>query len=284
MIRVFVDSASSIKQEEKEKYNVEIIPLRYLMGETEYEDGVDLSIDEFYNLLINQKLFPKTSLPFLDKVQERVTYYTDNGDDVIIITLSSKISGTYSALSTMFEDNKHVAVIDSLTAVGGIRIMVQEINKYRDTESMEFIVDKVKKLVPKIRVMAIPETLDYLLKGGRLSKKEWLIGSILKIKPVISLNEKGVTVCAKRIGLASSMKYIANALIEHNCDENYPIVPSYTYSDGNLKRLIELTDEKYKKQMIEFDNLDPAIACHWGPNAFGFIFVSKTEEKENEQN
>ena len=275
MIRVFVDSASSIKQEEKEKYNVEIIPLRYLMGETEYEDGVDLSIDEFYNLLINQKLFPKTSLPFLDKVQERVTQYTDNGDDVIIITLSSKISGTYSALSTMFEDNKHVAVIDSLTAVGGIRIMVQEINKYRDIESMESIVDKVKKLVSKIRVMAIPETLDYLLKGGRLSKKEWLIGSILKIKPVISLNEKGVTVCAKRIGLASSMKYIANALIEHNCDENYPIVPSYTYSDGNLKRLIELTDEKYKKQMIEFDNLDPAIACHWGPNAFGFIFVSK---------
>lgn len=283
MIRVFVDSASSIKQEEKEKYNVEIIPLRYLMGETEYEDGVDLSIDEFYNLLINQKLFPKTSLPFLDKVEERVTKYTDAGDDVIIVSLSSKISGTYSALTTMFENNKHVAVIDSLTAVGGVRIIVQEINKYRDTESMEFIVDKVNKLIPKIRVMAIPETLDYLLKGGRLSKKEWLLGSILKIKPVISLNEKGVKVIAKKIGLASSMKYIVNALNEHNCDENYAIVPSYTYTDGNLKKLIELTDEKYRKQMIEFDNLDPAIACHWGPNAFGFIFVSKTEEKGNEQ-
>lgn len=283
MIRVFVDSASSIKQEEKEKYDVEIIPLRYLMGETEYEDGVDLSIDEFYDLLINQKLFPKTSLPYLDKVQERVEQYTNSGDDVIIVTLSSKISGTFSALETMFKDNNKVAVIDSLTAVGGVRIIVQEINKYKKTESMEFIVNKVNQLIPRIKVLAIPETLDYLLKGGRLSKKEWLLGSILKIKPVIELSKKGVNVIAKKIGLASSMKYIVNALTEFNCDENYAIVPSFTYKDDNLKKLISLTEEKYQKQMIEFDNLDPAIACHWGPNAFGFIFVSKTKEKEDEQ-
>ena len=76
MIKVFVDSGSSIKQEEKEEYNVEIIPLRFLMGDTEYKDGIDLSIDEFYNLLIEKKLFPKTSLPQLDEVHEKVTKET----------------------------------------------------------------------------------------------------------------------------------------------------------------------------------------------------------------
>ncbi|MBQ7880978.1 MAG: DegV family protein [Clostridia bacterium] len=65
MLKVFVDSASSIKQDEKEKYDVEIIPLRYLMGDVEYKDGIDLSIDEFYEKLIGEKLFPKTSLPNL---------------------------------------------------------------------------------------------------------------------------------------------------------------------------------------------------------------------------
>jgi len=71
------------------------------------------------------------------------------------------------------------------------------------------------------------------------------------------------------------MKYITQSLVDDGCDENYPIVPSYTYTDTNLKALIKMTDAKYHKQMIEFDNLDPAIACHWGPNAFGFIYVTK---------
>ncbi len=60
-----------------------------------------------------------------------------------------------------------------------------------------------------------------------------------------------------------------------NCDTNYPIVPSYTYSDENLNKMIEKTEQKYRNIMIEKDNLDPAIACHWGPNAFGYIFVEK---------
>ena len=63
-------------------------------------------------------------------------------------------------------------------------------------------------------------------------------------------------------------------LKKFNCDTSYPIVPSYTYNSKNLDTLIEMTDEKYKPHMTEYDNLDPAIACHWGPNAFGYIFVS----------
>ena len=274
MLKVFVDTGCSIKQEEKEKYGVELIPLRYLMGEKEYEDGVDLSIDEFYEMLISQKLFPKTSLPYLDKLEERVNNLTKEGNDVIIISISSGISGTYNAFKSLFEDNDRVRVIDSLSAVGGVRILLEEINKYRDKESMDFIVDKVNSLIPRLRILAIPETLDYLCRGGRLSKKDWLLGSILNIKPVISLVEGNVKVIAKKIGIKSSMKFITDDL-KQLCDENYPIVPSYTYNDQNLKKLIEMTDEKYHKQMTDFDNLDPVIACHWGPNAFGFIFVTK---------
>lgn len=274
MLKIFVDSGSSIKQEEKEKYGVEIIPLRYLMGDNEYEDGVDLTIDEFYKLLIDEKLFPKTSLPYLGELENTVNKLTNEGNNVIIITISSGISGTYNAFKTMFDGNEKVAVIDSLTAVGGIRILVEEINKYKD-QSLDFIVDKVNALIPKIRVMAIPETLDYLLKGGRLSKKDWFLGSMLNIKPVISLPGGNVKVLAKKIGLKNAMKHIAQSLIDENCDENYPIVPSYTYTDTNLKTLISMTDKKYHKQMTEFDNLDPVIACHWGPNAFGYIYVTK---------
>ena len=173
----------------------------------------------------------------------------------------------------MFENNPKVKVIDTLTAVGGVRILVEEINKYRD-KPIDFIVEKVKVLIPKIKILAIPETLDYLFKGGRLSKKEWVLGKMFNIKPVISFKDGKVVVDAKKIGIKSAMKYISSYMSEQ-CDENYSIVPSYTYNKENVEKLIEMTDVKFLPQMAIYDNLDPVIACHWGPNAFGYLFVEK---------
>lgn len=276
MLRVFVDSGSSIKQDEKDKYQVEIIPLRYLMGDKEYNDGLDISINEFYDLLINKKYFPKTSLPCLEDVKQRIENYTNLGDDIIVITISSGISGTHSALSTMLVNNKKVKVIDSLSAVGGIRILLHEINQHRD-ESLDDLEIRLNKIIPRIKVLAIPETLNYLMKGGRLSKRDWLLGTVLKIKPLITLANGKVKVEGKKIGLKNAMLALAKGLDKYNCDTNYPIVPSFTYCKDNLDKLVNMTNEKYKKYMIEYDNLDPVIACHWGPNAFGYIFVANQE-------
>ena len=273
MIKVFVDTASSIKYEEAKKYDIELIPLRYTMGEKEYEDGVDLTIDEFYKLLIEKKYFPKTSLPNLGKLEERINNVTENGDDVIILVLSSRLSGTYNSIKMLFEDNKKVHVIDSLSAVGGMRILVEEINKYRD-RPVDEIIKHVENLIPRIKILAIPETLTYLAKGGRLSKKEWLIGSSLHIKPVITFKDGYVKTDTKKIGLKTAMKYIATEMTRL-VDTDFTIVPSYTYNDKNLRNLINMVDSNYQKSMCDFDNLDPVLACHWGPNAFGFIFVKK---------
>ena len=271
MIKIFVDSGSSIKEEEKERYNVEILPLKILLNDKEYLDGVDLSMDVFYDALINQKQFPKTSLPALEEAERRVLKCVEEGDDVIILTISSGISGTYNALSMLFADNPKVRVIDTKTAVGGMRILVSEANKHRD-KSLDVVEKKIRRLIPLIKILAVPETLDYLHKGGRLSNAGWVVGSILRINPIIELRNT-VRVAGKAIGIKSAMKFILNAL--EKCDTNYPIVPSYTYATTNLDALIARTADVYKKIMIEKDNLDPAIACHWGPNAFGYVFVEK---------
>ena len=274
MLKVLVDSGSSIKVSEQDKLNVEIIPLRYLMGDKEYQDGLDETIDEFYKGLIGNNLFPQTSLPQLDTLEEKVNGFVAHGDDVIIITISSKISGTYNAICKLFEGVSSVHVVDSLSAVGGLRLIVEEINRNSDLPVDE-IIAKVNALIPRIRVIAIPETLDYLMKGGRLSKKEWLFGSILNLKPLITITNGTVKVATKKIGLKMAMRECADTLKRWNCDENYPIIASYTYNADNLTKLIEMTDECYKPLMSDYDNLCPVIACHWGPNAFGYIFVSK---------
>ena len=243
------------------------------MGETEYADGVNLPMDEFYRQLIDEKIFPKTSLPNLGELEERVSKYTTEGDEVIILTISSEISGSFNAIKNLFAENKKVKVIDSKMAVGGMRLIVDEINRNREL-SLDEIEEKVNSLIPRIKIMAIPETLEYLFRGGRLSKKDWILGSILKIKPIIGFIDGKVKVLTKKIGLKMGMSYIAGALKEFECDENYEIIASYTYDKSNLEKLIEMTDEKYHKQIRVYDNLDPAIACHWGPNAFGYVFVA----------
>ena len=271
MIKIFVDSGSSIKQEEREKYNVDILPLKILLKDKEYLDGEDLSMETFYDALINQGIFPKTSLPSLEDAENKVAKAISDGYDVIILTISSGISGTFNALNMYFKDNPKVRVVDSQTAVGGMKILVKEANKYLN-ESLDFVVNKINALIPRIKVLAVPETLEYLHKGGRLSRLSWAVGTVLKIKPIIEL-KNSVKVAGKTIGLKSAMRFILTEL--NKCDTSYPIVPSYTYSTTNLDELISKTSQKFVDVMIEKDNLDPAIAAHWGPNAFGYIYVEK---------
>lgn len=273
-MRFIVDSGSSIKQEEKEQYAIDILPLKLLFEETEYFDGIDLTMEEFYYKLIEEKKFPKTSLPPLDYTQELVEGYTKAGEDVMIFTISSEISGTYNTMRMLFEDNPKVRVIDSRMAVGGMRLLLEEAIKYKD-ESLDFVEEKVKALIPRIKILAIPETLDYLLRGGRLSKTSWMLGSLLSLKPVIGFKDGKVDVMDKKRGLKQAMNLLAASLDEYNCDPEYGIIASYTYQHDNLDKVIAMAGEKWKPYMRVFDNLDPAIACHWGPNAFGFIFVTK---------
>lgn len=280
MIRIFVDSGSSIKLHELQQYNAELLPLHISIGGEEYRDGIDLPMDVFYRKMIDEKLFPQTSLPSMGDAEERVTAYTRQGDGVIIITISSGISGTHQVLKMLFADNPKVKVIDSKTAVGGVRILVEEVNRHRE-ESLDELEKRLLALIPRIRVCAIPETLEYLQRGGRLSKTASVVGSLLQLKPLIGLDSSdgSVKVLGKVRGINKAMLALGEYLDKCACDENYPIIPSYTYNSANLDALIAVTDEKYHKQMAAYDDLDPAIACHWGPNAFGYIFVAGNEER-----
>ena len=129
-------------------------------------------------------------------------------------------------------------MIDSKTAVGGMKLLVHEINKYRD-QPIDFVIKKIEELIPRIRIYAVPETLTYLHKGGRLSTASFAAGTLLRIKPVIELKHK-VGVANKTIGLKKAMQIIISKL--DDCDTNYPIVPSYTYNVENLEELISKTE------------------------------------------
>ena len=272
MIKIYVDSASSIKQNEKEEYNVNIIPLKIMLGEKEYFDGIDLSNELFYNFLANSKVFPKTSLPQLDVLEDEINEITSAGDDVIIVTISSEISGTYNAFRMLFSDNPKVHLIDSRCAVGGIRLIVDEINNNINLP-IEEILEKVNDLIPRIRIAAIPETLEYLHKGGRLSTKEYVLGTAIHLKPLIGFENGKVKMVGKAIGLKRAMKALNDLVLKDGVDTNYQFIAAMTNGRENLDNLLKGLNSEYKALIKTYDDLDHAIAAHWGPNAFGYIYV-----------
>lgn len=272
MRRIVVDSGSSIKIEEKEQYGVDIIPIRLQMGEESFWDGVNLSTEEFYSRLKDSSQFPKTSLPSLEETQKLVDFYVSQGDEVLIITISSGISGTYQTMKMLFDEYENVEVFDSKLAVGGIRFLVEEAKKY-EHETMEVVIDKLNQLVPRIVIAAVPETLDYLLAGGRLSKSSWMVGKLLSIIPIITFIDGRVEVLAKKRGIKLGKRALIEKIQEDQADKSYGIIAAYTYNKGNVDDLIQMLPDEYKKTISVYDDLCASIACHWGPNAFGFIYV-----------
>lgn len=272
MRRIIVDSGSSIKTEEKDRYGVDILPICLQMGDDTFYDGVNLSTEEFYTRLKDKKQFPKTSLPSLEETQKLVDSYVNQGDEVLIITISSGISGTYQTMKMLFDEYEKVEVFDSRLAVGGIRFLVEEARKY-DRESMDTVIDKLNRLLPRIRIAAIPETLDYLLAGGRLSKSSWMMGKLLSIVPIITFIDGRVEVLAKKRGIKQGKKALVELLQKEQADKSYGIIASYTYNKGNIEDVIQTLPDDYKGAISVYDDLCHSIACHWGPNAYGFIFV-----------
>ena len=272
MRRIIVDSGSSIKIDEKETYGVDILPIQLQMGEEFFLDGVNLSTEEFYTRLKDSSQFPKTSLPSLEETQKLVDLYTSQGDEVLIITISSGISGTYQAIKMLFDEYENVEVFDSKLAVGGIRFLVEEAKKY-EQETMEVVIDKLNQLLPRIVIAALPETLDYLLAGGRLSKSSWMVGKLLSIIPVITFIDGKVQVLAQKRGIQQGKRTLVEMIQKDRADKDYGIIAAYTYNKGNIDDVIEMLPDEYKKEISVYDDLCSSIACHWGPNAFGFIYV-----------
>jgi DegV family protein with EDD domain len=277
MIKIFTDSGSSIKPWESEALGVTVIPLSMYIGEREYRDGEELSTEEFYKMLIEDGLFPRTSLPSLAECEEKVRACTEKGDAVIFLTISSGLSGTYSAIKGLFDGDPLVHVVDTKTAVGGIRILVEEINKRLD-EPVEEILKEVYELIPRIKVVAVPETLEYLHRGGRCSGLAALAGGALKLHPQIVVKDGKMDVAKKFRGnmkkvLLEYTKELTDALmhakknrvfITHSgCDkETVDAIHEYVSGLNVFEEILETT-------------AGGVISSHCGPGTLGVLFIEE---------
>lgn len=278
MIQIIVDSSADYGKEELEKKQLTLISLNINLDDTHYLDGVDITRDQLYEWLMESTGFPKTSQPSPEDFLKHFEAAKENGDDVICILLSSALSGTCQSahLAKNIAGYDRIHIIDSLSATHLIRFLANKAVTMRDAgNTAEEIVSAVEELKGRTKVIAAVDTLEYLCRGGRVSKAAATIGNLANLKPIITVTPEGeVAVLGKCVGKNKSMTYILNAMQDYEIDEDYPIYSIYSYGVENCISLeAKLVNAGYLLHSRK--QVGATIGCHVGPGAFGVLFVHK---------
>ena len=278
-IRIVTDSTSEIKLETANKLNIDIIPLKIIIDQKTYFDNIDLTTHDFYERLLSSTSPITTSQANPHDFLELFQKYTDNGDTVIGIFLSSKLSGTLQSASiakNMIENNDNIHIIDSLCVTSSLGLLVRCAIKMRDENlEVEKILVQLSEIKTRIKLVAYVDTLKFLKMGGRISSSAAFVGEALNISPILALHEGSLSVIKKIRGKNKVFNYIKDYTIENNIDLSYPVAFASSDNMQDLNTLI--TKMALPIDQVFVDELGPAICCHSGLKAFGISFVSKNE-------
>lgn len=278
MIRIITDSSSDITVEEAKQLGVELVPLHVIFGNDVFMDGVDITHDEFYSRLQECEELPKTSQMNPAGFVQVFEKYIEQGDEIVGIFLSSKLSGTYqsSVIASQMLGTDKIHLVDSLNASIGLAVLVREAVKLRECgKSACEIKKEIEKLVKKVRLVAVIDTLKYLKMGGRLSKTSALVGGVLGITPVISVIDGAVEVIAKTRGQKKSIRFMMDYMNDNIPDKDHVIDFGYTRIIKNLDNFKESCIPNFELGEDATREIGAIIGTHIGPGAFGVAYIAK---------
>lgn len=271
MIAIITDSSSNITQSEARELGITVLPLTIVFGMEEYLDGIDIDSAEFYKKLTIGKDFPHTAQLTEEQVEKAVVEARRGADEVLILPISSALSGSYDRCVKIAEKYEGVYAYDGKCTTVMLKMLTLIAVKNADKPAKE-VIKILSEYRPKIKLYAALNTLEYLGKGGRISKTVATLGNVLKIKPVVTVNDDGeVELISKQFGMNKSLAYIADQVKKDKIDYDEPIIVIYSMTQENSDRLIEKIGVKYS----EMSEICAVIATHIGPHAAGFVYVNK---------
>ena len=279
MIKIITDSTSDIDVTYAKELNIDIVPLKVIIDGKEYKDRVDLQPDQFYSLLEKSEVLPTTSQP---SPQEFLNYYEEakeKGDSVIVMTLSGTISGTYQSANIAKElaEYENIYVIESLNATQALRLLVLKAVALREEgKDAETIFNELQAYKERVRIVAFVDTLEYLCKGGRMSKTVAAAGTLLKVKPIIGLRDGKLEMFSKARGAVKATAKIIELIHEDGeIDFKEPICIGYTGNDEGLEKFEQALRDEFKFEDVLHGFVGPVIGTHAGPGARLIAYVKK---------
>ncbi|MGL4343949.1 MAG: DegV family protein [Cellulosilyticaceae bacterium] len=270
------------------KYDVTLVPFYVSFNQEDYyKEIVELPIQDFYNRMREEKIFPKTSLPSLGDYLEVFTPAVEAGKSVICVCLSGHFSGSYNSAVNARElilenyPNAQIEIINSLNATGGQGLLVTEIGRMIEAK-LDF--DKILSIIPKLREAAriffFVDTLDYLENGGRIGKASALLGTMLNVKPILYLQDGQLFPVAKVRGKKKAIVKIIELAKEYVCENpaGYNYIVGHADNVSDAENIFSLAQSEIAINIpSEYFFIGTTIGVNTGPDACGICVIPKYE-------
>jgi len=270
-VKVVVDSTSDIPAQLAKEWDITIVPTYVVFGGKSYRDRLDISEDEVYTRLDHDSVFPTTSVPSPQDFADVYNKLADETNEIISIHLTSKESGVYnSALlgRELVKKKCHIEVIDSLTVAMSCGILaIAAAKEAKAGASLEKVAEVVRESIPRMHLLMVLDTLKYVVRGGRVSKGYGLLGSVLRIKPLLTMRDGKLMLAGVARTRAKAIKRLYDFV------EGFPqvseVAVSYTTSKEEAEALAEQIKVNFPDIPLYFTRVGPVLGTHAGPGAMG---------------
>ena len=275
-VKIIVDSTADMIPEVESR--VKVVPLTIHFGEKEYVSGVDITTRQFYEMLVTSPELPKTSQPTPFAFSEAFEEAVDNGDSVVCITLSSKLSGTFQSASiAAAEFPGKVFVVDSNTVAIAAGILVEYALRLADGGmEAEAIAAELTRKRDSLRLLALVDSLEYLKKGGRVSATVAFAGGVLNIKPLITVSDGVVVMLGKARGNKQGNSLMMQEMESSGgMDPNMPVLTGFTGTDDSLYRKFMDDHGSAWAGHVPCQMIGSVVGTHVGPGAVAMAYFVK---------
>ena len=279
-LRILVDSTFDFTPEQLELTGIEVVRLHVNFGGEDFVDGVDITPEGFYERLIESDALPTTSQAAPADFAEAFERLTANGDELVCLTISSKLSGTYqSAMIAAADFEGRVRVVDTLNVALGAQILARyALRLASGGRGMYEVADELERVKGRVHIIALLDTLEYLKRGGRISAAAAAVGGVFSIKPVITIRDGAVAVIGKARGSKNGENLLSQLIEKHGVDFTMPYVLGYTGLSDALLQKYKADSARlwvgYAKD-LPVSIVGSVVGTHAGPGAIAVAFFGK---------
>jgi DegV family protein with EDD domain len=280
-IKIFADSTSDLPTTWIEQFDIGIVPLYVVFGEQSMKDGLEITPSDLYKKVSENGILPKTAAPSPADFITAFTPFIEQGDQILFISLSSELSSTYQNAIIAVEEfpADQIVVFDSLNLSSSIGLLVMKAVQAAETgSSLGEIVTLLEAVRPEIEAEFVVDTLEYLYKGGRCSGMQNLIGSLLKIRPIIKVSKGKMTPTDRVRGKREKAveKLLQNAVDKKNLMDHDLIIVVHSLAEEDAIGL-QASLQKHTKAKVAVATAGCVISCHCGPQTIGIMYSKKVQ-------
>lgn len=275
-VKVVTDSTADLPPEVVKEYGITVVPLYVLFGENMYRDGVDMTKDQFFERLLKDPIHPSTTQPTPQDFVDVYEKLDPENDGIISIHIARKMSGTCNsadqAIQLMGKKEGSIEVIDTQNVSMGLGlIVIAAAESARAGKSLQQIKEEINQIIPKIRLVALFDTLKYLAKGGRIGKAKSMVGAMLNVKPLLVLKEGEFSPFGQVRSRSKGIDRLLDFARESSSIADMAIIYSTTPDDAQA--LADRMD--FFKGKVRVCPIGSVIGVHGGPGVMGVTFREK---------